>query len=104
VASRDGNVNELKTSQVHRRLDAKFKVGGVEAADLLAMLLLAAVMNLVFGRVPFGPVFIFGIPGLLFMGLYFGKRGKPDGYLLHAIKFYLSPGELWAGSFEDKCK
>jgi hypothetical protein len=87
----------LKTSTVHRKLDAKFKIGGVEAADLLAVLLLAAVMNLVFGRMSIGPVFIFGVPALLFFALYFGKRGKPDGYLLHAVKYFLSPGELWAG-------
>ncbi len=95
-------MTELKTSQVHRRLDAKFKIGGAEAADLLGVLLLAGVMNLIFGRIPYGAVFIFGIPALLFVGLYFGKRGKPDGYLLHAAKFYLSPGELWAGSIEDE--
>jgi hypothetical protein len=93
---------ELKTSQVHRRLDAKFKIGGVEASDLLGVLLLAAVMNLFMGRVPYGAVFIFGIPALLFVGLYFGKRGKPDGYLQHAIKFYLSTGALRAGNIEGK--
>ncbi len=87
----------LKTSTVHRKLDAKFKIGGIEAADLLAVLLLAAVMNLFFGRISFGPIFIFGLPALLFCSLYFGKRGKPDGYLLHAVKYILSPGELWAG-------
>lgn len=94
----------LKTSQVHRRLDAKLKVGGVEATDLLVVLILAAVLNLFLNSIPFGPIFIFGIPCLLFVVLYFGKRGKPDGYLLHAIKFYLSPGELRAGSHEDKCR
>lgn len=92
----------LKTSQVHRKLDAKFKVGGVEAADLLGVLLLAGVMNLFFGRIPYSALFIFGIPALLFVGLYFGKRGKPDGYLQHAIKFYLSSGALRAGNIEDK--
>jgi hypothetical protein len=92
---------ELKTSEIHRRLDAKFKIGSVEASDLLSVLLLAAVMNLVLGRVPYGAVLIFGIPGALFVGLYFGKRGKPDGYLQHAIKFYLSSGELRAGNKED---
>jgi hypothetical protein len=102
VASRDGDVSELKTSQVHRKLDAKLKVGGVEAADLLGVLIMAAIMNLFFGRFTFGPIFIFGIPGLIFIGLYFGKRGKPDGFLMHALKFYLSPGELWAGKTEDK--
>jgi hypothetical protein len=98
----DGDVTELKTSRIHRRLDAKLKVGGVEAADLLVVLILASVLNLFLGRIPFGPLFIFGIPGSIFVGLYFGKRGKPDGFLLHAIKFYLSPGELRAGSAEEK--
>lgn len=93
---------ELKTSQVHRKLDAKFKIGGVEAADLLGVLLLAGIMNLFLGRIPYAALFVFGIPALLFVGLYFGKRGKPDGYLQHAIKFYLSSGALRAGSLEDK--
>mgnify|MGYP001558645355 CR=1 FL=1 len=97
-------MTELRASQVHRRLDAKLKVGGVEAADLLVVLLLAAVLNLLLGQMPFGPVLIFGIPGVLFFALYIGKRGKPDGYLFQAIKFYLSTGELWAGSREDVCK
>jgi len=91
----------LKTSTVHRNLDAKFKIGGVEAADLLAVLLVGAVMNLMFGRLSIGPIFIFGLPGLLFCLLYFGKRGKPDGYLMHALKFYISSGELRAGDAED---
>jgi hypothetical protein len=87
----------LKTSTVHRKLDAKFKIGGMEAADLLAVLILGAVMNLIFGQLSIGPIFIFGLPGILFFVLYFGKRGKPEGYLFHALKFYISPGELKAG-------
>lgn len=87
----------LKASTVHRKLDAKFKIGGMEATDLLAVLLVAAVMNLFFGRFSFGPIFIFGLPSILFCTLYFGKRGKPEGYLPHALKYYLSPGQLWAG-------
>lgn len=95
-------MTELKSSKVYRKLDAKFKVGGVEAADLLGVLILAAVLNLGLGRVPYGAVLIFGIPLLIFITLYFGKRGNPDGYLLHALKFYLSPGEVRAGSNEDE--
>ena len=91
----------LNTSTVHRKLDAKFKIGGIEATDLLSVLLVAAVLNLFLGRMSFGPLFIFGLPGILFFVLYFGKRGKPEGYLLHALKYYLSPGELYAGSKED---
>lgn len=91
----------LKTSTVHRNLDAKFKIGGIEAADLLAVLLTGAVMNLIFGRLSIGPIFIFGVPGVLFFALYFGKRGKPEGYLMHALKFFISSGELRAGERED---
>jgi len=54
-------------------------------------------MNLIFGRLPFAPVVVFGLPGLLFCALYFGKRGKPEGYLVHALRFYISSGELHAG-------
>jgi hypothetical protein len=99
--SRNGDVMELKSSENHRRLDAKFKIGSVEASDLLSVLLLAAVLNLVLGRIPYSAIFIFGIPALLFVGLYFGKRGKPDGYLQHVIKFHLSTGELRAGHKGD---
>lgn len=91
----------LKSSTVHRKLDAKFKIGGMEAMDLLSVLLAAAILNLFLGRLSFGPLFIFGIPGILFFALYFGKRGKPDGYLMHALKFYISTGELHAGSLEE---
>ena len=91
----------LKTSMVYRKLDAKFKIGGVDATDLLAVLLVGAVMNLVFGRLSIGSIFIFGIPGILFCALYFGKRGKPEGYLIHALRFYITPGELHAGARED---
>lgn len=87
----------LTTSTVYRKLDAKFKIGGVDATDLFAVLLMGAVMNLILGRLSIGPIFIFGIPGLLFCALYFGKRGKPEGYLLHALRFYISPGALHAG-------
>lgn len=87
----------LKTSQVYRRLDAKFKIGGVDAADLMVVLLVAALMNLFFGRMSIGPIFIFGIPGALFLTLYFGKRGKPEGFLLHVIRYFTSSGELQAG-------
>ncbi len=92
----------LEKSTVHRKLDAKFKIGGVEAADLIAVLLLAAVLNLFLGRITIGPIFIFGLPGILFFALYFGKLGKPDGYLMHALKYYISPGRIEAGEKQEE--
>ncbi len=92
----------LERSRVHRKLDAKFKIGGVEAADLISVLLVAGVMNLFFGRLSIGPVLIFGPAGILFVALYFGKRGKPDGYLMSAVKYYLSPAKIFAGEKKEK--
>jgi len=91
----------LEKSTVHRKLDAKFKIGGMDATDLLAVLIFAAVLNLIFGRLNIGPIIIFGAPGILFFALYFGKKGKPDGYLMHAIKYLLSPGQLRAGEKKE---
>ena len=87
----------LETSTIYRNLDAKFKIGGVDASDLLSVLILAAVMNLFVGQFSFGPIFIFGLPAMLFCALYFGKKGKPEGYLQQVIKYYISSGELHAG-------
>lgn len=94
----------LDRSSVHRKLDAKFKIGGVDAADLIAVLLLAGVMNLLFGRMSLGPIFIFGPAGILFVVLYFGKRGKPDGFLASALKYYISSGRIKAGEKKDEEK
>ncbi len=91
----------LNRSTVHRKLDAKFKVGGMEAVDLFAVGILAAVMNLFFGRTSVGPIFIFGLPGILLCALCLGKRGKSDGYLLHALKYFISPGRIAAGQKQE---
>lgn len=92
----------LKTSTVHRKLDACFKIGGIEATDLIAVMILAAILNIFLGQFALGPVFIFGIPAILAVILYFGKRGKPEGYLVQFIKFYISHGNLIAGVMERK--
>jgi len=92
----------LERSSVHRKLDAKFKIGGVDATDIIAVLLLAGVMNLFFGRMSLGPIFIFGPAGILFLVLYYGKRGKPDGFLASALKYYLSSGRILAGEKKDE--
>ncbi len=87
----------LRESSIHRRLDAKMKVGGMEAPDLLGVLIFAAIMKLIFGRMSFAFVFVIIIPLLLLIAIYFGKRGKPDDFMLHFAKFYLTPGFYAAG-------
>lgn len=94
----------LDRSSVHRKLDAKFKIGGMDAADLIAVLLLAGVMNLFFGRMSIGPILIFGPAGILLAVLYFGKRGKPDGYLASLLKYHLSSGRIFASEKKEEEK
>lgn len=87
---------ELARSPVQRNLDAKFKIGGLEALDLIAALLFGAIMNLFFSGTPIGMVLVVVGPLLISGFLYFSKKGKPDNYLAHFIKFYLEPGALLA--------
>jgi hypothetical protein len=98
---------DLDTSTVHRKLDAKLKIAGLEAPDLLFVLIFAAVMNLFFGRTSLALPLVIVLPSILLGVLYIGKRDKPDGYLLHLLRFYLTPGFYSAGeesAFEEKMK
>lgn len=87
----------LKESTVHRKLDAKLKIGGMEAPDILGVLIFASVMNLFFGRTSLAFVFVIILPLILLVVLYVGKRGKPEGFLIHLARFYLTTGYFSAG-------
>ena len=72
-------MQELDSSIVHRNLETKLKIGGLEALDLLAVLIFAAVMSLFFGSGTLGFIFVFILPLVLLITLYFLKRNRPDG-------------------------
>lgn len=95
---------EYKESTVHRKLDAKIKIGGTEAPDILAVLIFASIMNLFFGRTSLSFVFVIVLPAFLLSILYFGKRGKPDDYLIHWLRFHLTNGFFAAGESEANRK
>lgn len=85
-------MTELQRSKVHRNLDARFKIGNLEALDILAALIFGAVMNIFFGGTFLEiPIVIVG-PILIIVILYFGKRGKPEKFMVHLTRFYLQPG------------
>ncbi len=88
---------ELNASTVHRKLDAKLKIAGLEAPDLLFVLIFAAVMNLFFGRTSLALPLAIALPAVMLVALYFGKRDKPDGFMIHLARFYLTPGFFSAG-------
>ena len=96
---------ELEQSGIYRQLDSKIKIGGMEASDFIFILLVAAILNLIFGRTDIAPWIVFGIPSALAVIVHIGKRGRPDGYLIHLIRYYITPGFYSAGEkgvFEDK--
>ncbi len=88
----------LFTSVVYRNLDSKIKIVGLEALDLIVILLIASVMNLIFGQTPLALYFVFLLPTFLGALLYFGKRNKPDNFLVHFLKYYLEEGLIEANS------
>jgi len=97
-------VNEIKSSTVHRNLDAKLKIVGLEIYDLLFVLLVAAVMNLIFGRTSFALYLVFLLPSAMALVLFFAKRNKPEQYLVHLLRFVGSPGFYSANEKSRKHK
>ena len=87
----------LKQSIVHRQLDSKLKFLGMEALDLLCVMLFAGIMNLLFGKTSLALYLVFLFPFFMAVGLYMGKIGKPENYLLHLLKFYTTSGLYSAG-------
>ena len=98
---------ELNSSTVHRKLDARLKIAGLEAPDLLFVMIFAAVMDLFFGQTRLALPLAIVLPVLMLLVLYIGKRDKPDSFLIHLVRFYLTPGFLSAGlesKFEDQMR
>ena len=92
---------EYSTASVYRNLDAKMKVMGLEAFDLLIALIIAGVMNLLLGQTPLALPFGVGLPLGVLIVLHLSKRNKPDRYLEHWVRYNWDPGFLSAGEGDD---
>ena len=87
----------LDSSNSYSNLDAKIKIGGLEAPDLIIVLAIAAFMNLIFGETSLFLPLVVVFPSLLLLVLLVGKRNKPDKFLQHLIRYSLTPGAYSAG-------
>ena len=85
------------TSTVHRNLDGKPKILGMEIQDVVLLGLLASALNLIFGGTDFGAAATFGPPLILGPVLALCKRGKPEGYVADLVRFHTTPGFYGAG-------
>lgn len=88
----------LQTSIVHKNLDSKVKFFGMELFDVLVVAGTASILNLLFGQTSIGGPIVFGLPSLLALVIYIGKKGKPERFLQDYIKFQTLPGVMFSGS------
>jgi hypothetical protein len=81
----------LKTSQVYRCLEKKMLIFGFEIVDMFAIFSFLAILNLLLRGVQYKFFLTWGPAMALAIFLRLGKAGKPENYLLHLARFYLSP-------------
>lgn len=87
---------ELKTTEVSRCLDKKMTIMGYEIPDLLVIFITMSILNFLFGTSDL-KLYLVWIPSLaLAMTIRIGKRGKPDNYLTHWLRYQIKPGVLSA--------
>jgi hypothetical protein len=82
----------LRSSAVSKCLDKRLLIFGFEIPDLLLIFLSLSILNFIFGQTPLKIVLVW-LPTLaLSLTLYFGKKGKPENYLIHWFRFQIKPG------------
>ncbi|MGK5085326.1 hypothetical protein WDW37_18730 [Bdellovibrionota bacterium FG-1] len=86
----------LRTTSVAKCLDKKLLLMGFEVPDVLAIFLTLSVLNFVFGQMPLKLLFVWLPTVALAAVLLLGKKGKPDNYLIHWLRFQIKPGTLHA--------
>ncbi len=89
----------LNTTPVSQCLDKRLTIMGFEIPDLLAVFLLLAVLNFLFANSGHVLLLVWLPPTALALILRYGKRGKPDNYLLHLLRYQVTPGAYSA--FKD---
>ena len=86
----------LKTTPVSRCLDKKLQISGYEIPDLLAIFFLLSILNFLFGRTDMKLALVWLPTISLATVLRIGKRGKPDNYLIHLVRYHLRKRNLFA--------
>ncbi|MCM0604501.1 MAG: hypothetical protein KA715_00250 [Xanthomonadaceae bacterium] len=86
----------LRTTSVSKCLDKKLNLFGFEIPDLLAIFLTLSILNFIFGSTSY-KIFSVWLPSILLaVVLRVGKKGKPDNFLIHWIRYQLTPGILYS--------
>lgn len=84
----------LEISQVNRSLDRKTTILWLELVDIFIIVATASVLNLFFGQTGFKTYLVY-LPALaLTITMILTKRGKPENFLLHFLRYHLKPKYL----------
>lgn len=77
----------LRSEPTSKSLERKLLILGFEIPEILAIFLLLSILNFIFGQTNY-KLFLVWLP-CIFIGiaLRLGKRGKPDNYLTHLIRY-----------------
>ena len=86
----------ILTSPVYKNINKKTQIFGFELFDSFLVLASFALLNFILG----GSLFAWIISGGVALILYFGKKDKPEGYLLDSLQFIASP-KVFSASFSD---
>ena len=89
----------LRSEPTSQSLEKKLLLAGFEVPDVLAIFVLLSVLNFIFGHTNY-KLFLVWLPVLaVAITLRIGKRGKPDNYLVHLIKFKVA--KKYFSAFQD---
>lgn len=87
---------DLKVTSVSKCLDKKMVILGFEIPDLLFIFLSMSILNFLFGATTLKFVFVW-LPSIsIALTIRLTKRGKPENYLIHWLRFQIKPGNLLA--------
>jgi len=92
----------LEQSQVYKCLEKKTLILGFELPDLFTLSLLLCVLNFIFATAELKFFFTFGPTALLGLLLRLMKTGKAENYLLHWVRYHISPGIFKAFPLAEK--
>ena len=87
---------DLKVTEVSRCLDKKMTIMGFEIPDLLFIFLTMSILNFLFGTTNLKMLFVWLPSAAIALTIKLTKRGKPDNYLIHWLRFQIKPGVLTA--------
>ena len=86
----------MRTTAVSKCLDRKLILFGFEVLDLLAVFLVLSILNFLFGQAPMKWLLVWAPSVALAIVLRWGKRGKPEKYLIHWLRYQIKPGSYSA--------